>query len=52
MTKDQRGIQRKPRMLRHVEETGHLAKACRYFRVGRTSICLGDEQLETTMRRG
>ena len=34
MTKDQREIQRKLRILRHAEETGHIAKTCRYFGVG------------------
>jgi hypothetical protein len=27
----QRKIQRKPSILRYAEETGHLAKTCRYF---------------------
>ncbi len=31
MTKDQREIQRKLRILRHAEEIGHVAKICRYF---------------------
>ena len=29
MNKDQREIQRKLRILRHAEETGHVAKTCR-----------------------
>ncbi len=32
MSKDQREIARKLRILRHAEETGHVAKTCRYFR--------------------
>ncbi len=35
MNQDQREIQRKLRILRHAEGTGHVAKTCRYFGVGR-----------------
>lgn len=38
MNKDQREIHRKLRILRHAEETGHIAKTCRYFGVGRSSF--------------
>ena len=38
MTKDQREIQRKLKILRHAEETGHVARTCRYFGVGRSSF--------------
>lgn len=38
MNKDQREIQRKLRILRHAEETGHINKTCRYFGVGRSSF--------------
>jgi len=38
MTKDQREIQRKFRILRHAEETGHVAKTCRYFGISRSSF--------------
>jgi len=38
MTKDQREIQRKLRILRHAKETGHIANTCRYFGVGRSSF--------------
>ena len=38
MTKDQREIQRKLRILRYAEEIGHVAKACRYFGIGRASF--------------
>jgi hypothetical protein len=31
MNKDQREIQRKLRILRHADETGHVAKTCRHF---------------------
>ena len=37
-TKDQREIQRKLRILRYAEEIGHVAKACRYFGIGRSSF--------------
>ena len=35
MTQTDRGIQRKLRILKHAEETGHAARTCRYFGVGR-----------------
>jgi transposase-like protein len=38
MTKDQREIQRKLRILRYAEEKGHVAKTCRYFGIGRSSF--------------
>ncbi len=38
MAKDQREIQRKLRILRHLEETGHVARTCRYFGTGRSSF--------------
>ena len=38
MSKDQREIQRKLRILRHADETGHVAKTCRYFGVARSSF--------------
>jgi len=38
MTKDQREIQRKLRILRYAEEIGHVAKTCRYFGIGRASF--------------
>ena len=38
MNKDQREIQRKLRILRHADETGHVAKTCRYFGIGRSSF--------------
>jgi len=37
MDKKRREIQRKLRILRYAEETGHVAKTCRYFGIGRTS---------------
>ncbi len=40
MSKDQREIARKLRILRHAEETGHVARTCRYFGVGRSSFYL------------
>ena len=38
MTKDQREIQRKLRILRYAEEIGHVAETCRHFGIGRTSF--------------
>lgn len=38
MTKDRREVQRKLRILRYAEETGHVARTCRYFGVGRSSF--------------
>lgn len=38
INKDQREIQRKMRILRHAEETGHISKTCRYFGIGRSSF--------------
>jgi transposase len=38
MTKEDRDIQRKFKVLRHVEKTGHVARTCRYFGVGRSSF--------------
>ena len=38
MNKDQREIARKLRILHHAKVTGHVAKTCRYFGVGRSSF--------------
>jgi len=38
MNKDKREIQRKLRILRHAEEIGHVAKACRYFGIARSTF--------------
>lgn len=38
MTKDQREIQRKLRILRYAAEIGHVAKTSRYFGIGRSSF--------------
>ncbi|GEM_PF-1757813 len=38
MTKDQREIRRKLRILRHAEEIGHVARTCRYLGIGRSSL--------------
>jgi hypothetical protein len=37
MTKINRDIQRKLRVLKHAEEIGEVSKACRYFGIGRPS---------------
>lgn len=41
MTKEDHDIQRKLKVLRHAEKTGHVAKTCRYFGVGRSSFVSG-----------
>ena len=38
MSRDQREVTRKLRILQHTEETGHVAKTCRYFGIGRSSF--------------
>jgi transposase-like protein len=38
MTKEERDVQRKLKVLRHAEKTGHVARTCRYFGVGRSSF--------------
>ena len=38
MSKDRRETARKLRILRHAEETGDVAKTCRYFGIGRSSF--------------
>ena len=38
MTKEERDIQRKLRVLRYAEKTGDVARTCRYFDVGRSSF--------------
>ncbi len=51
MSKDQREIARKLRILQHAEETGHVAKTCRHFGVGcsrfggESKRCNGSSQL-------
>ncbi|WP_295442752.1 helix-turn-helix domain-containing protein, partial [Sphingorhabdus sp. EL138] len=38
MTKEERDIQRKLKVLRHTEKIGDAGKACRYFGIGRSSF--------------
>jgi len=38
MTKEEREIQRKLRVLPHAEKSGHVAKTCRYFGAGRSNF--------------
>ena len=38
MTDQERDVQRKLKVLRHAEQTGNIAKTCRYFGVGRVSF--------------
>lgn len=39
MSKDRREIANKLRIWQHAEETGDVAKTCRYFGIGRSSFC-------------
>lgn len=38
MDRDKQEIARKLKILRHAEETGHVARTCRYFGIGRASF--------------
>ena len=38
MTQKDREIQRRLRILKHAEETGHVGRTCRYFGIGRASV--------------
>jgi hypothetical protein len=38
MTDQERDVQRKLKVLRHAEQTGNIAKTCRYFGIGRASF--------------
>ena len=38
MTKNDRDIQRKLRILRHAEQIGDVSRTCRYFGIGRASF--------------
>ena len=38
MNNRERGIQHKLKILRHAEQTGNVAKTCRYFGIGRASL--------------
>ena len=38
MTQKDREIQRRLRILKHAEETGHVGRTCRYFGIGRASF--------------
>ena len=51
MTKEDRDIHRKLKALRHAEKTGHVARTCRYFGVGRSSFYLSiGVQMGPTLR--
>lgn len=39
MNQDQREIHRKLRTLRYADEIGHVAGACRYFGIARSTFC-------------
>jgi len=51
MTKDQRDIQRKLRILGYAEEIGHVARTCRYFGIGRTSFLDGAKTTPSAVKR-
>ena len=38
MTDQERDVHRKLKALRHAEQTGNIAKTCRYFGIGRASF--------------
>src|SRR5476651_2181423 len=38
MSDQERDVQRKLKVLRHAEQTGNIAKTCRYFGIGRASF--------------
>ena len=38
MIDQERDVQRKLKVLRHAEQTGNIAKTCRYFGIGRASF--------------
>jgi len=38
MTPKDRDTQRRPKILIHAEETGHVGRTCRYFGIGRASV--------------
>ncbi len=44
MLKDQREIQRKLRILRYAVDISHVAKACRYFGIGRAQAILNKRE--------
>ena len=47
MTKAQRDIQRKRRVLEHAERIGNIRRACRYFGVSRSAFYLWKQAYET-----
>ena len=46
MTPKDREIQRKLKILKHAEETGHVGRACRYLGIGRASFYRWNAALE------
>ncbi len=47
MTQKHREIQRRLRILKHAEETGHVGRTCRYFGIGGASFYHWKAALET-----
>jgi hypothetical protein len=50
MTRTQRDILRKKRVLEHAERIGNIRKACRYYGVSRSAFYLGKKAYETHSR--
>lgn len=46
MTKEQRDIKRKLKVLKHAADIGHISKACRYFGISRASFYLWKKAYE------
>ena len=52
MTKAERDIKRKLRVLRHAEETGNVLKTCRYFGISREIFYRWKRSLDFPRRSG
>jgi hypothetical protein len=52
MTKSEREIQRKLRVLKHAEKIGDVSRACRYFGIGRASFFVGNQPTNGTVSLG
>ena len=50
MTDQERDVQRKLKVLRHAEQTGNIAKTCRYFGIGRASFYRWKNRVSATWR--
>jgi transposase-like protein len=52
MTQKDREIQRRLRILKHAEETGHVGRTCRYFGIGRATFYRWKAALEKYGKAG